>query len=128
MTASQSFGLDGRPILWLSWLASPLAAVATCRPNVVAVEACHSSGCSGHTYASYGGRPIPCPGWPYICLVWWPLWLANCLALATISMPKVVSVAATHMPNMVAVAAIYMSSVAAVTAMYVSSVVAVTAI
>ena len=36
--------------------------VATCRPNVVAVVACHSSGCSCHTYAYYGGRggrPIP---------------------------------------------------------------------
>ena len=120
--------IDSQPIHRLWWLTNLLAAVATGRPNVVAVEACHSSGCSGQTYASYGGRPIPCPGWPYICLVWWPLWLANCLALATISMPKVVSVAATHVPNMVAVAAIYMSSVAAMTAMYMSSVVAVTAI
>ena len=47
--------------------------------------ACNSSGCSCHTYAYYGGRggrPIPLSRVAIhnICLVWWPLWLANRLA------------------------------------------------
>ena len=45
-------------------------------------------------------------GWPFMCLVWWPLWLANHLALAAISMHRVLAAAAMSMPNMVAVAAI----------------------
>ena len=75
-------------------------------PNVLA---CQPYGCIGHTCASYGcqgGQTFPCPGWPYMCLVWWPLWLANHLALAAISMHRVLAAAAMSMPNMVAVAAI----------------------
>ena len=77
--------IDSQPIHRLWWLTNLLAAVATGRPNVVAVVACNSSGCSCHTYAYYGGRggrPIPLSRVAIhnICLVWWPLWLANRLA------------------------------------------------
>ena len=49
---------------WPWWPATHQAAVAIHMPIMVA-------GVAGQS---------PCPGWPHICLVWWPLWLANRLA------------------------------------------------
>ena len=100
LAAGQSSGCGGWPILWqqqphvclMCWPANHMAALATHVP--------------GASYGCQGGQTFPCPGWPYMCLVWWPLWLANHLALAAISMHRVLAAAAMSMPNMVAVAAI----------------------